>query len=158
MVEFEHGADWWIHERYTGLLTFAFPPEWNAYPGHYVSEIPWSGQARIILRKEDLYLVEAEGYERELFQLSERNFGYRRNRASMALQERVRFDAVIDDQARCLNLAGLTSVSGLHSLISHLCLPIWVNYQPYDYGEPGLFGLMNSYSGKRETIFMFVQW
>lgn len=87
-------------------LTFDFPSEWNAYPSHYVSESPWSGHVRIILRKGHLYLVEAAGYERELFQLSERTFGYRRNRASTALPERVRFDAVIDEQAWCLYLAG----------------------------------------------------
>ena len=53
-----------------------------------------------------LPLVEAEGYERELFQLGERYFGYKRNRASTALPERVRFDAMIDGQAWCLTLAG----------------------------------------------------
>ncbi|WP_165423803.1 serine hydrolase domain-containing protein [Ktedonosporobacter rubrisoli] len=107
IVEFEHGASWWIHEqRYTGPRTFVYPAEWDAYPGHYVSESPWTGHVRIILRKGHLYLVEAEGYERELFPLGERSFGYKRNRTSKALPERVRFDAMIDGQAWCLTLAG----------------------------------------------------
>jgi CubicO group peptidase (beta-lactamase class C family) len=53
-----------------------------------------------------LYLVEAEGYERELIQLDEKYFGYKRNRTSAALPERVRFDAIMDGQAWCLTLAG----------------------------------------------------
>jgi CubicO group peptidase (beta-lactamase class C family) len=106
VVEFEHGANWWTHERYTGPHTFIYPPEWDAYPGHYVSESPWTGHVRIILRKGHLYLVEAEGYERNLIQLGEKYFGYKRNRASTALPERVRFDAIMDGQAWCLTLAG----------------------------------------------------
>ncbi len=106
VVEFEHGSAWYTHERYTGPRTFVYQPEWDAYPGHYVSESPWSGHVRIVLRKGRLYLVESEGYERELFQLEDSSFCYTHNRLSKTLPERVRFDAIVEGQATCLTLTG----------------------------------------------------
>lgn len=61
VVEVFHGGDWFINERYDGPDTFAYPAEWDAYPGHYVSHNPWPQGARVVLRKGKLHLIHGMG-------------------------------------------------------------------------------------------------
>ncbi|MFL6227292.1 MAG: serine hydrolase domain-containing protein [Pyrinomonadaceae bacterium] len=56
VVEAFHGADWYAGEAYTGARSFTYPKEWDAYAGHYFSDSPWYGTARVVLRKGQLLL------------------------------------------------------------------------------------------------------
>jgi CubicO group peptidase (beta-lactamase class C family) len=54
IVEVSHGSNWWTNERYSGPKTFDYPKEWDAYTGHYHSDNPWYGSARVVIRKGQL--------------------------------------------------------------------------------------------------------
>ena len=51
VVEAFHGPRWFTSERYTGPKTLAYPPEWDAFSGHYRNDSPWFGSTRIFVRK-----------------------------------------------------------------------------------------------------------
>jgi len=51
VVEAFHGPRWFRNERYTGPGTFNYPPEWDAFSGHYRNDSPWFGSTRIFVRK-----------------------------------------------------------------------------------------------------------
>ncbi len=51
VVEAFHGPRWFTGERYTGPKTFDYPPEWDAFSGHYRNDSPWFGSTRIFVRK-----------------------------------------------------------------------------------------------------------
>jgi len=51
VIEAFHGADWFTNDHYSGPKTFHYPPEWNAYVGHYRNDSAWFGSARVLLRK-----------------------------------------------------------------------------------------------------------
>jgi D-alanyl-D-alanine carboxypeptidase len=51
VIEAFHGADWFTNDHYSGPKTFNYPPEWNAYVGHYRNDSAWFGSARVRLRK-----------------------------------------------------------------------------------------------------------
>jgi len=91
-----YGADWYVHEDYTGPITFDYPPEWNAYLGHYRSYNPWYSNFRVVLRKGDLWLIHASGLEHRLVPLSKDLFcvGEKENSP-----ERIHFETILNHQA-----------------------------------------------------------
>ena len=50
------GEDWYAAAGYTGPHDFKTPVEWQRYTGHYRNEDPWIGSARLVLRKDKLWL------------------------------------------------------------------------------------------------------
>ncbi len=103
VVEAWYGADWYTNSRYSGPLTFTFPEEWRAYPGHYRSHIPWEiNNFRILLRKGALWLVYPEGDEEPLLPLPDGSFRL----GEEPSPERVRFEQFIQGKALCAILSG----------------------------------------------------
>jgi D-alanyl-D-alanine carboxypeptidase len=56
VVEAFYGPDWYLNDHYSGPKSFDYPPEWNAYTGHYRNDSAWFGSARVVLRKGKLTL------------------------------------------------------------------------------------------------------
>jgi D-alanyl-D-alanine carboxypeptidase len=92
VVEASLGGDWYAGERYAGPRSFAVPPEWRAYAGHYRSENPWEGSLRVVLRRGRLWIGDgplvplAPG----LFRLGEEEHA----------PDRIRFELPADGRAR----------------------------------------------------------
>lgn len=99
VVEAWHGADWFAGAGYAGAREFTHPKEWEGFVGHYRSESPWFGSARVVLRKGKLWL----GGEQELAPVSGNVF---RPAAPAWSPERVSFEALMGGRATRLNLSG----------------------------------------------------
>lgn len=56
VAELSHGPDWYVNQHYTGPKTFAVPPHYEAFVGHYRSDSPWFRSTRIVLRKGRLWV------------------------------------------------------------------------------------------------------
>jgi hypothetical protein len=56
VVELSHGSDWYVNANYTGPKTFATPPQYEAFAGHYRSDSPWFRSTRVVVRKGKLWL------------------------------------------------------------------------------------------------------
>jgi hypothetical protein len=108
VVEAFHGPDWYVNQRYAGPSHFAYPPEWEAYPGHYRTHNPWLSNFRVVLRKGNLILTfptNPQGFsaERTLTACGDGNF---QCSAGMLVPGRIRFDTVLDGRALRATLAG----------------------------------------------------
>jgi CubicO group peptidase (beta-lactamase class C family) len=103
VVELFYGPDWYINDRYTGSTTFDYPPDWDAYPGHFCSHNPWLPHFRIILRKGRLTLVHPSGEEESLVPVENGIFCVGEDDRS---PERIRFDVILNGQALRANLSG----------------------------------------------------
>jgi len=79
-----------------------YPPEWDAYPGHYRAHNPWFPNLRVVLRRGRLILIEPRGKEHVLVPLGGGRF---RVGEDEHCPERVRFDTLIDGRAVRLNLS-----------------------------------------------------
>ncbi len=100
VAEAFHGARWWTNERYTGAKTFQYPPEWDAYAGHFHSDSPWYESTRLVVRKGQLLV---EGLQ-PLEQIEPRVFRV----AGQAIDlDRVVFDTIIDDRAMRATYSGI---------------------------------------------------
>lgn len=97
-----YGANWYVSDQYTGRLEFDYPPEWNAYPGHYRAHIPWQTNFRVILRKGKLWLIWPAGNEEPLTPIEEGVFRI----GDEISPERLRFNQVVNGQALCANYSG----------------------------------------------------
>jgi hypothetical protein len=73
-----------------------FPPEWEAYPGHYRSHNPWFTNFRVVLRQGWLLLVSPDGSEKRLMPLPNGDF---RVGQDERLPERIRFDTLIEGKS-----------------------------------------------------------
>jgi len=103
VVEAAYGADWYTSDHYTGPRAFDYPPEWDAYPGHYRAHIPWeASNFRVIVRKGAFWLVWPEGNEEPLTPLQEGQFRIGDERSP----ERLRFSQMANGQALCANIFG----------------------------------------------------
>jgi D-alanyl-D-alanine carboxypeptidase len=108
VVEACHGADWCARDGFAEPVTFEYPAEWEAYPGHYRSHNPWHSNFRVVLRrvvpgKGSLLLIEPWGEEQVLVPLGGPTFRIGDDERS---PERLRFDTVLDGQAIRANLSG----------------------------------------------------
>jgi CubicO group peptidase (beta-lactamase class C family) len=56
VVEVSYGQDWYTGEAYDGPKTFDAAKELAAYAGHYRSDSPWGGDARVYVLKDQLML------------------------------------------------------------------------------------------------------
>ncbi|MCK4741990.1 MAG: hypothetical protein KAS80_06880, partial [Anaerolineales bacterium] len=102
VVEVFHGPDWYINDRYSGATTFDYPPDWDAYPGHYCSHNPWLTNFRIILRKGSLTLVYPSGEEDALVPIEDGIFRVGEDPLS---PERIRFDVILNNQSIRANIS-----------------------------------------------------
>ena len=67
MVEINHGPAVYVREGAAPLAAAVpYPPEWDAFPGHYRSHAPYLTSFRIILRRGRLYLAWPNGGEEPL--------------------------------------------------------------------------------------------
>jgi hypothetical protein len=103
VVEAVHGLDWYRNERYSGLSNFEYPPDWDAYVGHYRAHNPWRPGFRVFVRKRALWLGEAAGLEEQLVALDGNRFRVREDDYS---PERLRFDTAIGGQMQRATLSG----------------------------------------------------
>jgi D-alanyl-D-alanine carboxypeptidase len=102
VVEVFHGPDWYINDRYSASITFDFPPDWDAYPGHFCSHNPWLTNFRIVLRKGRLIFVYPSGEEKTLVPVGDGIFRVGEDDRS---PERIRFDVILNGQALRANLS-----------------------------------------------------
>jgi len=103
VVEAFHGPDWYVHKRYCGETAFAYPSEWEAYPGHYSTHNPWETNLRVVLRKGRLFLIRSTGEEEVLIHLEGGKFRIGEDTRS---PERLVFDSVLNGQALRVNYSG----------------------------------------------------
>jgi CubicO group peptidase (beta-lactamase class C family) len=102
VVEAFYGADWYVNDSYTGAGEFEYPSEWNAYPGHYRSHIPWQTNFRLILRKGAMRLIWPTGGEQPLTSIGKDVFRI----GNETSPERLRFSQIVNGQALCANYSG----------------------------------------------------
>ncbi len=100
VAEAFHGSRWWTNERYDGPRKFEYPKEWDAYLGHFHSDSPWYGSARVVIRKGELMI------NSDLpLQLVEPNVF--RPAGDLSDVDRARFDTFANGLAMRLNLSGI---------------------------------------------------
>lgn len=100
VVEAFHGADWWMAPRYSGPKSFDYPKEWHAYTGHFRSDSPWYGSARLVIRKGQL-LIDGE---QSIVPVGPNTFRPAREGNDA---DRLVFDLLINGQATRLNFSGI---------------------------------------------------
>lgn len=102
-AEVSYGSDWYVTARYQGPQTFVTPEVWNAFPGHYRTQHQWSNNFRIVLRKDDLWLLSPGGGEERLFAVDGGAFAV----GDKDSAERIRFDTILDGAALRADLSGV---------------------------------------------------
>jgi D-alanyl-D-alanine carboxypeptidase len=56
VTEVSYGPDWYTNEAYSGPKAFHIPEDYAAFIGHYRSDSPWGGDARVFVQKDRLML------------------------------------------------------------------------------------------------------
>jgi len=56
VIDVFYGPDWYVNARYSGPKSFAAPEDYAAFAGHYRSNSPWGGDARVFVLKSQLSL------------------------------------------------------------------------------------------------------
>jgi D-alanyl-D-alanine carboxypeptidase len=102
-AEVSYGGDWFVNARYQGPRTFAPPEQWKAFPGHYRTQHQWFNNFRIVLRKDELWLVSPGGGEEKLFAVDGGAFAVGDKESA----ERIRFDTIVNGEALRADLAGV---------------------------------------------------
>ena len=100
VAEAFHGSRWWTNERYAGAMRFDYPKEWEAYAGHFHSDSPWYGSARVVIRKAQLWLngdSPLAPVEPNVFRLA----------GDPSDADRITFDMFANGQAMRLNFSGI---------------------------------------------------
>jgi D-alanyl-D-alanine carboxypeptidase len=100
VVEASYGSDWYVNVRYSGPKQFDYPPDWNAYPGHYRVSSRHHINFRIALRKGKLWLINPGGDETELIPLQAGLFRLGDS------PEWLRFDTVVQGKTLRVNYSG----------------------------------------------------
>jgi hypothetical protein len=100
VVEAFHGPSWWTNERYAGPKTIEYPKEWESFTGRYVSDSPWYGTTRIVIRKGRL-LIDGE---QPLTQIGPGEF---RPDGDNNSAERLIFDNIVNGKAMHANYSGI---------------------------------------------------
>jgi D-alanyl-D-alanine carboxypeptidase len=99
VVEAFHGESWWANEHYVGPKMFGYLTAWDAFTGHYRSDSPWYGSARVVIRKGRL-LVEGE---QPLIQIEPGAFRPEGDSGA----ERITFDSIVNGKANHVNYSGI---------------------------------------------------
>ncbi len=100
---FAHGPDFYIREGVEPSEIQDYPPEWEAYPGHYRSHNPWLNNFRVVLRRGALDLIYPSGEEEPLHHQDGATF---RVGPVPRSPERLRFDMLINGKAHQAELSG----------------------------------------------------
>jgi len=103
VVEALHGSDWYINDRYSGPLQFAYPEAWEVYLGHYCARNPELSHFRVVLRKGGLVCVSAWGISEALIPLNDGSF---RVGSDEKTPETLRFGAVVGGRALLAEYSG----------------------------------------------------
>lgn len=103
ITEALHGPDWYLHSRYTGEISFEFPPEWRAYTGHYRSYNPWLTNFRVVIQKDSLVLIQKWEKDKILHQTGP---GVFRVGSDPRSPEFIQFDNILNGKAMQANLSG----------------------------------------------------
>jgi D-alanyl-D-alanine carboxypeptidase len=98
VVEAFHGSSWWTNERYSGPKKFEHPKGWEAYTGHFGSDSPWYGSARVVMRKGQLWID-----DQALVEVSPGVFRFDGDTGV----DRVMFDTIIEGRAIHANVVGV---------------------------------------------------
>ena len=69
-----HGPDWYVNDRYSGLVSFDYPSHWDAYVGHYRARNPELSNFRVGVRKGTLTLFHPWGNTEPLVPVGEADF------------------------------------------------------------------------------------
>ncbi|HEY2963669.1 MAG TPA: serine hydrolase domain-containing protein [Pyrinomonadaceae bacterium] len=94
-----HGADWYAGARYNGPRTVEVRKEWEGLSGHYFNDSPWYGDARIVLRRGQLYV---DGVQ-PLVPRGDGKFGI----GDPEAPDWIAFDSMVDGRAMVLNYSGI---------------------------------------------------
>jgi CubicO group peptidase (beta-lactamase class C family) len=94
-----HGPDWYLGEKYTGPKTFEVKKEWDGFVGHYNNDSPWYGDARVVMRKGQLFLDGAQ----PLVPRGDGKFGL----GDPEGPDWVSFESIVDGRAMRLNFSGI---------------------------------------------------
>jgi hypothetical protein len=104
VVEAMHGDRWYRNDAYRGPRRFEVPRGWDAYPGHYRTQNPWSTNFRIVLVKGRLWIAWPQG---ELSELVPITAGLFRVGSEAWSAERLRIDQIVRGRALRVNLTGV---------------------------------------------------
>ena len=99
VAEAFHGGRWWTNQRYSGAKSFAYPPSWEMYTGHFRSDNAWYGSTRMVIRKGRLLL----GGDEPLAEVSPGVFRPEDDTGA----DRITFDTIIDGRAIHANVSGI---------------------------------------------------
>jgi hypothetical protein len=99
VVEMFHDANWWTNERYAGAKSFAYPPGWDMYTGHFRSDNAWYGSTRLVVRKGRLLI----GGEEPITEVSPGVFTPEGDTGA----DRITFDTILDGRAIHMNYSGI---------------------------------------------------
>ena len=66
-----HGPHWYVNDRYSGPVSFDYPPHWDIYAGHYRARNPELSNFRVGVRKGTLTLFNPWGNTQPLVPLGE---------------------------------------------------------------------------------------
>ncbi len=99
VVEMFHGANWWTNERHAGAKSFAYPPSWDTYTGHFRSDNAWYGSTRLVVRKGRLLI----GGEDPITEVSAGVFSPEGDTGA----DRITFDTILDGRAIHMNYSGI---------------------------------------------------
>ena len=99
IVEVSYGPDWYTTQSYDGPKTFRAPEEYAAYAGHYRSDSPWGGDARVFFRKDRLTLsgLPLTPMGSNLFRAGGEPWS----------PDTVEFHLIVDGKARLMKLSGI---------------------------------------------------
>lgn len=101
--ELTHGPNWYASEDFDPEPAPDYPPEWDAYPGHYRSHNPWTSNFRIILRRGELFFADTSGGEEQLIPEGDGSFRLGDPETS---PEFISFDTIVNGEAWRLTFSG----------------------------------------------------
>jgi CubicO group peptidase (beta-lactamase class C family) len=94
-----HGPTWYLGAKYNGPKTFETKKEWEAFAGHYHNDSPWYGDARVVLRKGQLFL---DGTQ-PLVPRSDGKFGL----GDPEAPDWISFESIVDGRAMRMSFSGI---------------------------------------------------
>ena len=94
-----YGADWYTGAKYNGPKTFETKKDWEAFTGHYYNDSAWYGDARVVLRKGQLFV---DGVT-PLIPRGDGRFGI----GDPDGPDWISFESIVDGRAMRLNYSGI---------------------------------------------------